>query len=50
VVLAIAWVCAFLPPFAVTLEGMNTVLAVSGAVLYAVSVILLRAGRRRAAP
>ncbi|GEB45937.1 hypothetical protein MTE01_18820 [Microbacterium testaceum] len=49
VILAIAWFCAFLPPFAVTLQGMNTVLAVGGAVLYTASVVLLRRGRRRRA-
>lgn len=45
-VLAIAWICAFLPPFGVTLQGMNTTLAVGGAVLYTASVVLLRRGRR----
>lgn len=49
VVLAIAWVCAFVPPFAITLQGMNTERAVSGAVLSAASVILLRRGRQRTA-
>jgi len=46
-ILTIAWVCAFLPPFAVTLRGMDTMLAVSGAVLYTASVVLLRRGQRR---
>lgn len=45
-VLAIAWICAFLRPFGVTLQGMNTTLAVGGAVLYTASVVLLRKGRR----
>ncbi len=47
-ILAIAWACAFLPPLAVTIDGMNTVLAVGGAVLYTASVVLLRKGRRSA--
>lgn len=48
-VLAIAWICAFLPPFGVTLQGMNTALAIGGAVLYTASVVLLRRGRRDSA-
>ncbi|WP_150954274.1 acyltransferase family protein [Microbacterium testaceum] len=48
-ILTIAWACAFLPPFAVTLQGMNTVLAIGGAVLYSASVLLLRRERRRGA-
>lgn len=37
-----AWLCVFLPAFAVTLEGMNMTLAVAGAVLYAGAVVVLR--------
>ncbi|MFV0373241.1 acyltransferase family protein [Microbacterium sp.] len=47
VVVAVAWLCAFLPPFAVMQWSLNVWFAVGGAVLLAVSVVLLRGTRDR---
>jgi fucose 4-O-acetylase-like acetyltransferase len=46
-VVALAWVCAFLPPFAVMEWFLDLPIAVAGAALLAVAVVLLR--RRRPA-
>lgn len=48
-VIAVAWVCVFGPTFAVIIHGLDTVLAVSGAVLLEACVVLLRRGRRSTA-
>ncbi|WP_454130555.1 acyltransferase family protein [Microbacterium aurum] len=49
VVVGIAWVCAFVPPFAVMEWFLGLWIAVGGAVLLAVAVALLRGRRVRAA-
>lgn len=48
-VVAVAWVCAFVPPFAVMEWFLGLWIAVGGAVLLAVAVLLLRRGASRAA-
>jgi len=45
-VVGVAWLCAFAPPFAVMEWSLNVWFAVGGAVLLAVSVVLLRSRRR----
>ena len=49
-VVAAAWLCAFLPPFAVMQWFLDLPIAVVGALLLAVAVVLLRRGARRTQP
>jgi peptidoglycan/LPS O-acetylase OafA/YrhL len=44
--IGVAWLLAFLPPFAVTVEGMDAVLAVCGAAMYMAAVLILRTRSR----
>lgn len=47
--IGVAWLLAFLPPFAVTVAGMDTVLAVAGALMFTASVLILRSRSGRTA-
>ncbi|WP_404446574.1 hypothetical protein LG315_03410 [Microbacterium marinum] len=49
-VVAVAWLCAFLPPFAVMRWFLDLPTAVVGALLLTVAVVLLRHGARRTQP
>lgn len=49
-VVAVAWLCAFLPPFAVMQWFLDLPIAVVGALLLTVAVVLLRRGARRTQP
>ncbi len=48
-IVAIAWACAFLPPFVVMEWFLSLWVAVGGAVLLGIAVVLLRRGRRATA-
>lgn len=48
-VVAVAWVCAFVPPFAVMQWFLSLWIAVGGAVVLTISVVLLRSGGTRRA-